>query len=251
MPIEPAPTSWVLPDPRVHAIAGEDVVGIGADLEPGTVLAGYRQGIFGMHVRLTDDDDQLLNEEALAWWSPEQRGVIPLDSVNISRSLRKSLKRFEIRINTAFSDVVTCCRHGVRPGDRDGEWINDDYVRTYTELHRLGWAHSVEAWAQGELAGGLICIEIGGLVCGESMFSRTRDASKAALVGLVNVLNVGAKDVRLPGGRLLDVQWVTEHLASLGAVAVPRHTYVSELLPIALALEPVLSAHDVRGGAAF
>jgi leucyl/phenylalanyl-tRNA---protein transferase len=233
-PTEPPTSGWILPDPLVTAVPGEDVVGLGADLSPGTMLAGYRAGMFGMRTELDGQD-------VLAWWSPQERGLLPLNSLNISRSLARSARRFEIRIDSAFSEVVHACRHGVRPGDRDGEWIIDEYVASYEELHELGWVHSVEAWRDDRLAGGLLCVEIGGLVCGESMFSRERDASKVALMGLVSILDQGTKDPQLPGGRFIDVQWVTEHLASLGAIGVDRHHYLTELLPRALRLEPVLA----------
>ena len=234
MPIEPAPSKWVLPDPLLSTIEDEDFIGVGADLSAGTMLAGYRSGSFGMHVDIEGED-------VLAWWSPWERGVIPLDGLRISRSLRRSVRKFKVTFDKSFSTMVDLCRTGGRSDDRDGEWINDVYVVAYNELHRLGWAHSVEVWCDGDLAGGLICVEVNGLVCGESMVSRRPDASKVALVALVERLNQGLKDPHLPGGRLLDVQWVTPHLASLGAVAVSRETYCRELLPRALSLPPVLS----------
>lgn len=212
MPVEPPPTSWLFPDPR-H-VDGE-VVGVGADLEPGTILAAYRNGIFPMPT-----------DRVLAWWSPDPRGVLPLDGLKLSRSLRKSLDRFEVRVDTAFEDVVKACADPRRPHG----WISRDIRAAYGRLHRLGWAHSVEAWSKstGRLAGGLYGVAIGGLFAGESMFHRESDASKAALVELVGLLRDG-------GARLLDVQWVTPHLASLGAVEVPRDRYL-ELLRDALAL---------------
>jgi leucyl/phenylalanyl-tRNA---protein transferase len=223
----------VLPNPLLDAVDGDDVVGIGADLAPGTMLEAYRHGMFGMHLDIDGTD-------VLAWWSPEQRGVIPLDRLRVTRSLERSARQFEVRFDTAFDAVVQACRHGVRPGDRDGEWINDEYVASYAQLHELGWAHSVEAWRDGRLAGGLVCIEIGGLVCGESMFSSESDASKVALLSLVRVLRSAPGDPLLPGGRLLDVQWATAHLESLGAIVVERERYLRDLLPRALALPPAL-----------
>lgn len=229
MPIEPPPSRWALPHPLESAIDDEDFIGVGADLTPGTMLQGYRMGSFGMHIDIE-------GEQVLAWWSPIERGIIPIDDFHISRSLAKSMRKFTVTFDTAFSDVVTLCREGGRAGDRDGEWINDEYVNSYSELYRLGWAHSVEVWKGHSLVGGLICIEINGLVCGESMASRERDASKVALAALVQRLDTGED-------RLLDVQWVTPHLASLGAIAVSRETYCKDLLPRALRLAPVLSSN--------
>jgi leucyl/phenylalanyl-tRNA--protein transferase len=189
------------------------VVGIGADLEPGTILAAYRQGLFPMPVR---------RPRALAWWSPDPRGVVPLDGLRVSRSLRKACARFEVRVDTAFDDVITACADPRRPHG----WIDRKVQEAYRRLHRLGWAHSVETWtAEGELAGGLYGIAIGGLFAGESMFHHRADASKVALVGLVERLRAG------PAGddALLDVQWTTDHLVSLGAVDVARPDYLARL----------------------
>lgn len=190
-------------------------------MEPGTLLAAYRSGIFPMPVR----------RGLMAWWSPDPRGVIPLDAggLRVSRSLRKSCARFEIRVDTAFEEVIDGC------GDRKrrGAWIDRDIKAAYSRLHELGWVHSVEAWdASGRLAGGLYGVAIGGFFAGESMFHRQTDASKVALVALVSILQESV-------GALLDVQWVTPHLQSLGAVEVSRLRY-HEMLGAALALpQPV------------
>ena len=209
MPVEPPPSEWALPDPLTADADG--VCGIGADLEPGTLLAAYRRGLFPMHL------DR--RAQVLGWWSPDPRGVLPLDGLRVSRSLRRSIKRFEIRIDTAFVDVIRSC---AAPRPTGGHWIHPAIVEAYTELHRLGWAHSVEAWdvADGTLAGALYGVAIGGLFAGESMFHRATDASKVALVGLVERMR--------PGG-LLDVQWLTPHLTSLGAVAVTAEDYQRRL----------------------
>ena len=209
VPTEPEPTVWALPPPEVADADG--VVGTGADLEPGTILAAYRCGLFPMPF---DDGESAV----LAWWSPDPRAVIPLDGLRVSRSLRKSAGRFEIRVDTAFAEVVAGCADP----RRSGAWITADIARAYLRLHELGWAHSVEAWAGGRLAGGLYGIGIGRFFAGESMFHRETDASKVALMGLVARLD-GA------GGLLLDVQWLTPHLASLGAVEIPRRRYLSLL----------------------
>ena len=138
----------------------------------------------------------------------------------MSRSLRQSAKRFEIRVDTAFPDVIAGCADP----DRDGGWIDEAIVEAYAELHRLGWVHSVEAWRDGELAGGLYGVAIGGLFAGESMFTRVRDASKVALVGLVDLLSDEHATTRV-----LDTQWLTPHLATLGVVEISRADYLRRL----------------------
>ena len=206
MPVEPSPSPWVFPDPRDDE---DDLVGIGGDLSPGTLLAAYRQGIFPMPEHGV--------RPPMHWFSPVHRGIVPLDGLVVSRSLRRACRDFEIRVDTAFDEVVAGCADPAR----DAGWITRDIATAYAELHRLGWAHSVEAWRDGELAGGLYGVGIGGLFAGESMFHRARDASKVALVALVELMTADGV-----GGRLLDVQWLTPHLASLGAVEVPRSAYL-------------------------
>ncbi len=203
MPVEPLPTRWRLPDPA--ELGPGDLAGVGADLEPGTLLAGYRTGLFPMPV-----------DSQLAWWSPDPRAILPLEGMIVSRSLRRSCRQFEVRIDTSFDAVVAACADPIRPGG----WISDEITAAYGTLHRLGWAHSVETWtADGLLAGGLYGVAIGGLFAGESMFHRFRDASKAALVALVDLL-------RGSGASLLDVQWRTPHLASLGVIEISRERYL-------------------------
>lgn len=215
-PLEPPPSRWDLP-PAVTADES-GIVGIGADLEPGTVLAAYRQGLFPMPLR---------RPRSLAWWSPDPRGVLPLDGLRVSRSLRRSCQRYEVRVDTAFDAVIAACADPRRPHG----WIDGQIRDAYQRLHRLGWAHSVETWTpEGDLVGGLYGIAIGGVFAGESMFHRATDASKVALVGLVERLVDG-------GAALLDVQWTTEHLVSLGAVDLPRTLYLerlAEALPLPL-----------------
>ena len=211
VPVEPPPSPWVFPDPR-DGDPQEDLVGIGADLAPGTLLAAYRRGIFPMPEQGV--------RAPMHWFSPVQRGIVPLDGLVVSRSLRRSVRDFEVRVDTAFDQVVAGCADP----SRDSGWITRDVAAAYGELHRLGWAHSVETWQDGELVGGLYGVAIGGLFAGESMFHRVRDASKVALVGLVELL----RDEHAADW-LLDVQWVTPHLAGLGAVSVPRTTYLALL----------------------
>jgi leucyl/phenylalanyl-tRNA--protein transferase len=169
----------------------------------------------------------------MGWWSPDPRAIVPLDGLRVSRSLRRSCPRFDVRVDTAFSEVVEACADRRRPGG----WITAEIRDAYVELNRLGWAHSVEAWSRddGSLCGGLYGVAIGGLFAGESMFHRRTDASKVALVGLVERLHDVAARGTGPEGRLLDVQWRTDHLATLGAVEVSRRSYL-DLLAIALAL---------------
>ena len=150
--------------------------------------------------------------------------MLPLDRLRVSRSLRRSLRRYELRVDTAFRDVVVACADP----NRAGRWINQAIIDAYTRLHQLGWTHSVEAWSpDGRLVGGLYGVAVQGLFAGESMFSWSTDASKVALVGLVQHL-------RDSGMELLDVQWQTDHLATLGVVEVARPKYL-ELLGQAVA----------------
>ena len=206
MPVEPPPSPWVFPD--VADDAAEDLVGMGADLEPGTLLSAYRQGLFPMPAGEPD--------VPLLWWSPRRRGVLPLDRLRVSRSLRQSVRRMDIRVDTAFDEVITACADP----SRDSGWIDDEITAAYSRLHELGWAHSVECWLDGRLVGGLYGVAIAGLFAGESMFHRVSDASKVALVALVDLLRDEHADERL-----LDVQWSTSHLASLGVVTLPRGEY--------------------------
>jgi leucyl/phenylalanyl-tRNA--protein transferase len=220
--LEPTPTPWELPEPGT-AEPGVELLGVGADLEPGTLLAAYRRGLFPMPLEA---------DGPIGWWSPDPRGVLPIDGLRVTSSLRKSCRRFTTTVDTAFVEVMLACGDPRRP---DG-WITTGVVDAYSELHRLGWAHSVETRnADGDLVGGLYGVEIGGLFAGESMFSTATDASKVALVALVERLAAadGPAD-----RRLLDVQWRTEHLASLGVVDLDRLGYLRRL-DDALRLPPV------------
>lgn len=205
-PVEPAPTRWRLP-PASRADA-YGIVALGADLEPGTLLAAYRSGLFPMPLR---------EVAPMAWWSPDPRGVLEPDRLRVAKSLARSGRRYEVRVDTAFAAVLAACADPARASG----WIDDRIARAYVDLHRLGWAHSVETWSsEGALVGGLYGVAVGGLFAGESMFHRAPDASKVALVALVE---------RLGPHALLDVQWLTPHLASLGAIEVPRAEYLRRL----------------------
>jgi len=197
----------------------DDVIAAGGDLAPPTIISAYQQGIFPMIVEAP--------APVLAWWSPDPRGILPLDGLRVPRSLRQSAKRYEIRIDTCFEDVMRACADP----SRESGWITEEFISAYVALHRLGYAHSVEAFdREGRLAGGLYGVRINGLFAGESMFYRQRDASKVALMGLV-------EQMRAAGMVLLDVQWRTEHLATLGAVEMSRADYLGLL---ATALKPRL-----------
>jgi leucyl/phenylalanyl-tRNA---protein transferase len=216
-PVHPPDTPWVFPEPHLWD-PEDDLVAVGADLEPGTLLRAYSRGLFPMPIGPPQDP--------MGWFSPVRRGVLPLDGLKVSRSLRRSAREFEIRVDTAFEEVIAACGDRRRP---DG-WITRDVRAAYTGLHELGWVHSVEAWRDGRLAGGLYGVAIGGLFAGESMFHRERDASKVALMGLVSLLSdEHAHD------RVLDVQWQTPHLATLGVQEGSRSAYLADL-PVALHL---------------
>jgi leucyl/phenylalanyl-tRNA--protein transferase len=207
MPVEPPPCVWELPDPSRADDQG--IVGVGADLEPGTLIAAYRAGLFPM---------RLGARAAIAWWSPDPRGVIPLDGFHASRSLRKARARFDVTFDTVFEAVVAGCADPSRPHG----WIDESFAAAYTRLAELGWAHSVEVWQDGVLAGGVYGVRIGALFAGESMFHTRRDASKVALWALV-------ENLRLDGASLFDVQWTTPHLTSLGAIDISRSEYLGRL----------------------
>ncbi len=222
MPIDPGPERWQFPPTELADDSG--LIGVGADLEPATLLSAYRTGIFPM---------PLSRRGRIGWWSPDPRGILPPAGAHESRSLARTRKRFEIRVDTVFDDVVAACGDPRRPHG----WITPAMFNAYRRLHALGWAHSVEAFEGSELVGGVFGISIGGLFAGESMFHRRTDASKAALLGLVDLLRAAPGPLEK---RLFDVQWTTPHLVSLGAIDVTRTEYEHRL---ALAL-PLPSAFD-------
>ena len=210
----------------------DDLVGVGLDLEPQTLVTAYRAGLFPM--RLAG------RRGPLGWWSPDPRGIIPLDGLRVSRSLRASCRRYAVTVDEAFTAVLDGCADP----RRSGAWIGRDIRRAYEELAAEGIAHSVEVWdpADGQLVGGLYGVSIGGLFAGESMFHRATDASKVALVALVRLLTEDGV-----GGRLLDTQWTTPHLRSLGAVDVSRSEYLVRLKG-ALELPPPAAFDLARDG---
>lgn len=210
----PAPLAacrYRFPDPETADAEG--LVVHGGDLEPSTLIEAYRHGIFPWPY----------DDKALLWWSPDPRAVLPLEALHVSHSLARTLRRGRVRVtvNAAFPAIIEGC------AARDETWITPALRAAYVRLHALGWAHSVEVWgADGALAGGLYGVAIGGLFAAESMFHHARDASKIALVGLV-------QHARRVGTTLIDVQVPSPHLASLGARAIPRRLYLG-LLAVAL-----------------
>jgi leucyl/phenylalanyl-tRNA---protein transferase len=198
-------------------------------LTPEILLRAYAVGLFPMAERRDDP--------TLFWIDPEKRGILPLDTFHVSRRLRRTVRNglYEVRCDTAFTDVVRSC---AAPGpNREDTWINDEIVSLYSELQQLGRAHSIETWQDGQLVGGLYGVSMGAAFFGESMFSRARDASKIALVHLVARLVRG-------GYKLLDTQFVTDHLTQFGVVELPRAGYrqlLSEALDGAATFEQELS----------
>jgi leucyl/phenylalanyl-tRNA--protein transferase len=187
----------------------EGMVGVGGNLNPPVLLEAYRRGIFPYFDETTP----------LLWWSPDPRGIFELDGFHVARRLARTIRsgKFRVTVNTAFADVMAGC------ADREeGTWITPSMIEAYTRLHQLGHAHSVEVWHKDQLAGGVYGVTVGGLFAGESMFTRIRDASKVALAFLIERL-------RQRGFSLFDIQFVTDHTASLGAVAIPRHEYLARL----------------------
>ncbi len=202
-PVEPEPSRWLLPD---HGPNDEsDMVAVGADLEPGTLLAAYRSGLFPIPIP----------RRRIGWFSPDPRGILPLDGMRITRSLRRSVRRYQVTFDRCFTEVMANCGDPRRPSG----WIDQSVIDAYTRLHRMGWAHSVEVWDDDRLVGGLYGIRINAFFAGESMFHHATDASKVALVHLVEWL-------RGTNARLLDVQWTTNHLESLGAIDIERSAYL-------------------------
>jgi leucyl/phenylalanyl-tRNA--protein transferase len=205
------PRQAVFPDPALAEPDG--LLAVGGDLSPERLVAAYAAGIFPWFDA----------ESPILWWSPDPRMVLLPAELHVPRSLRRTLRagRFEVRLDTAFGRVIRRCAEVPRPGQR-GTWITRDMVRAYERLHALGLAHSAEAWAGGELAGGLYGVSLGGAFFGESMFADRPDASKAAFVTLVEWL----------GGRgleLVDAQVDTEHLRRFGAREVPRAEFLARL----------------------
>lgn len=207
----PSECRWSFPS-RDQWDVDDDVVAVGADLAPDTLLFAYAHGMFPMFI------DK--RQSQLGWWSPVQRGVIPLDGLRVTKSMKKSARKFRCTVNLAFNEVMTACA----TTHTQGNWIDDKFIAAYSELHRLDVAHSVEVWNHNdELVGGVYGVRINNFFAGESMFHLERDASKVALMFLVELMN-------LAGMTLLDTQWQTEHLESLGCIEIPRDEYLALLV---------------------
>ncbi len=190
-----------------------DVVAVGGSLEPDLVLDAYVHGVFPFYGA----------DQPTLWWCPDPRTVIPLGAFHVPRRLARTIgtRDYEVRVDTSFEAVVRACDEG-RP---DGSWIHEDMVRCYVELHRRGHAHALEVWRGPRLVGGLYGVTVGGCFAAESMFHRERDMSKVALAHLVGRL-------RVRGFTLLDVQFLTPHLARFGAVEIPRTRYLGRLAAV-------------------
>ena len=200
------------PDPSGALEDPNGLLALGGNLKPETLMTAYRAGIFPWYEQ----------HQPILWWSPDPRAVLRPEHIHISRSLRKSLRqgRYQITSDTAFPEVIRACAQ--RPLPTRGTWITTAMIAAYCRLHDLGHAHSVECWMNGELAGGLYGVAVGGIFCGESMFSRRANASKIALAHLVYALQDA-------GFALLDCQVGNEHLFSLGATMIRREDFLAIL----------------------
>lgn len=208
-PVLVGESRWDFPPPREWS--PDDLVAAGADLEPATLIRAYTSGLFPMGIGRTN--------RQIGWWSPATRGILPLDGLRVTRSMRQSARRYTVTVDRDFDGVIAACASP----SREGVWITRNFIDAYRELHRLGWAHSVETYNEdGHLVGGLYGVRIGRFFAGESMFHLQRDASKVALMHLVATMRASEMT-------LLDVQWSTPHLASLGVVEVPRAEYLALL----------------------
>ncbi len=217
MPVYRIPTALVFPDPADAEASG--LLGVGGDLSPERMLLGYSSGIFPWF----NEDNPIL------WWSPDPRMVLFTEELHVPRSLAKIVRRneYEIRLDTAFTEVVRHCGETKRP-HQDGTWITQGMAGAYTKLFELGFAHSVEAWQDGALVGGLYGVAVGRFFSGESMFAHQPDASKVAFVHL-------ATQLRRWGFPLIDCQVHTAHLDRFGAREIPREDYLPRLGPLVTA----------------
>jgi leucyl/phenylalanyl-tRNA--protein transferase len=205
------PDEHLFPNPRLADPTG--LLGVGGDLNPQRILLAYQMGIFPWFSK----------GQPILWWSPDPRMVLQLDELHVPKSLKKRIRRndFRVTLDTAFEQVINACATAPRP-DQEGTWITKEMIDAYIELHRLGYAHSAEAWLDNELVGGLYGVAVGGLFSGESMFSLESDASKVAFARLMQQL----QRWKFP---LVDCQVYTGHLSRFGATELPRNRYLDQM----------------------
>jgi leucyl/phenylalanyl-tRNA--protein transferase len=206
---DPGPTSWdfgieLRPD-------ANGLIAVGADLEPSTLIAAYRRGLFPMNIDP--------NGANLGWWSPDPRGIIVPAEFRVHRSMRRALSGFRVLLDHDFRAVVMACMETPRPSG----WITPRFVDAYETLYEMGWAHSVGVYRDEVLVGGLYGVSVGGLFSGESMFHSVSEASKVAMWAVVHVLSKAHADV------MFDVQWLTPHLSYMGGSEIARQTYLDRL----------------------
>jgi leucyl/phenylalanyl-tRNA--protein transferase len=197
--------------PSPHDANEDGIVAWGGDLHPLRIIKAYQSGIFPWYSK----------KEPILWWSPDPRLIMELDEFKISHSLKKSIKKFEYKFDTQFEEVMRQCALTQR-NNQDGTWIQEDIIQAYTLLHQMGYAHSVESYFEGKLVGGLYGLSIGGMFCGESMFSHKADASKSSYAILV-------KHLKIWGYSFIDCQVPTNHLKSLGAREINREEFLEKL----------------------
>ena len=194
----------------------------GSTWDPEILLTAYRSALFPMPYEIDG------NESAIGWWSPQERAIFYPSELHISRSMKSEMKKFKVTLDVDFTAVIRACGNP----ERESGWINEDVISAFTTLHQLGFAHSIEVWdSDGKLVGGLYGLELGGLFAGESMFHTAKNASKVALIHLAGLLNDGS-------ARVIDTQWMTSHLASMGAKAMSRRDYC-QMLPRLLEIPPL------------
>lgn len=210
--IHQVPKECIFPDPKLASKEG--IVAWGGDLSPARLIQAYKNGIFPWYNK----------EDPILWWSPNPRLIMELDDFKLSKSLKKSIKKFNYKFDTNFENVVRMCAT-IKRADDTGTWIQDEIIQAYTKLHQMGIAHSVESYYKGELVGGLYGIVVGKVFCGESMFAKKTDASKAAYATLV-------KHLKHWGYDFIDCQVPTQHLKSLGAKEITRDEFLQKLYKI-------------------
>lgn len=215
--------------------AETDIVAVGGQISARTVVRAYMRGLFPMEIDADVGGPELV--KLAAWFAPAERAVLTYPGMHISRSLRRAMRRFRTTVDVDFAGVLAGCADPTRPQG----WINADYEAAYLQLHAVGFAHSVEVWQGEALVGGLIGVQLGGLFCADSKFHRAADASKVAVAGLCERV-FGADD---GPGRLIDAQWLTPHLESLGFRSMPRADYEARL-PELFALPPLFAAPGRR-----